>query len=124
MGVRPKDLGKRLTTEGFSTFWLVLAGCGSAVLAAGGTGIGWLGVALTFDLAIITMGYALGPISGGHFNPAVTLGLWVGGRCPANNLHPGPAGRRLCRRRGAVCHGQRPGRLRCRGQRLCVQGSW
>ena len=122
------DLGKRLTAEGFGTFWLVLAGCGSAVLAAGvpGTGIGWLGVALAFGLAVTTMGYALGPISGGHFNPAVTLGLWVGGRCPASDVLPYILAQlaRLCRRRGAVCHGQRPGRLRCCGQRLRVQWLW
>ncbi len=83
-------LGRRLIAEGFGTFWLVLGGCGSAVLAAGfpGTGIGFLGVALAFGLSVTTMAYAVGPVSGGHFNPAVTLGLFVGGRCPAGDVLP------------------------------------
>jgi aquaporin Z len=70
------------------TFWLVLGGCGSAVLAAGfpGLGIGFEGVALAFGLTVLTGVYALGPISGGHFNPAVSFGLWAGGRFPASQL--------------------------------------
>ena len=70
--------------------WLVLGGCGSAVLAAAfpGVGIGLLGVSLAFGLTVLTMAYAVGPISGGHFNPAVSLGLWAGGRFPGNGLAP------------------------------------
>jgi aquaporin Z len=81
---------KRYGAEFFGTFWLVLGGCGSAVLAAGfpDVGIGWLGVALAFGLAVLTMAYAIGHISGGHMNPAVSLGLWAGGRFPANQLLP------------------------------------
>lgn len=72
------------------TFWLVLGGCGSAVLAATfpAVGIGFLGVALAFGFTVLTGVYALGPISGKHFNPAVTVGLWAGGRFPASQLVP------------------------------------
>ena len=72
------DMKRRLGAEVFGTFWLVLGGCGSAVLA--GEFIGVLGVALAFGLTVVTMAYAVGGISGGHFNPAVTLGLVVAGR--------------------------------------------
>ncbi len=84
------SLGKRLGAEFFGTFWLVLGGCGSAVLAAGfpGLGIGFAGVALAFGLTVLTMAYALGPISGGHFNPAVSVGLVAGGRFPIGELVP------------------------------------
>ncbi|GAB3374653.1 aquaporin Z [Lysobacter rhizosphaerae] len=84
----------RLGAELVGTFWLVLGGCGSAVLAAkfGGDGnplgIGLLGVSLAFGLTVLTGVYALGHISGGHFNPAVSLGLWAGGRFPARDLLP------------------------------------
>lgn len=76
---------RKLGAEFIGTFWLVLGGCGSAVLAAAfpQLGIGFAGVALAFGLTVLTMAYALGPISGGHFNPAVTLGLTVAGRFPA-----------------------------------------
>jgi len=81
---------QRLAAEFIGTFWLVLGGCGSAVLAAKfpGVGIGFLGVALAFGLTVLTMVYALGPISGGHFNPAITVGLAVGGRFSAADVIP------------------------------------
>jgi aquaporin Z len=78
----------KLAAEFVGTFWLVLGGCGSAVLAAAypQLGIGFAGVSLAFGLTVLTGAYALGPISGGHFNPAVSLGLWAGGRFPAASL--------------------------------------
>ena len=78
----------KLLAEFIGTFWLVLGGCGSAVLAAAfpGVGIGLLGVSFAFGLTVLTGAYALGPISGGHFNPAVSIGLWAGGRFPAAQL--------------------------------------
>ena len=74
------DMPRRLGAEFFGTFWLTFAGCGSAVLAAGfpSLGIGFLGVSLAFGLTVLTMAYAVGHISGGHFNCAVTVGLWAG----------------------------------------------
>ena len=83
-------MGKRLGAEFFGTFWLVFGGCGSAVLAAAfpQLGIGFAGVALAFGLTVLTMAYAVGHISGGHFNPAVSVGLWAGGRFPARDLLP------------------------------------
>jgi aquaporin Z len=80
----------KLIAEFLGTFWLVLGGCGSAVIAAGfpDVGIGLLGVSLAFGLTVLTMAYAVGPISGGHFNPAVSFGLWAAGRFPANRLLP------------------------------------
>jgi aquaporin Z len=80
----------KLAAEFLGTFWLVLGGCGSAVLAAAfpQLGIGFAGVSLAFGLTVLTGAYALGPISGGHFNPAVSLGLWAGGRFPASQLLP------------------------------------
>jgi len=80
----------KLSAEFIGTFWLVLGGCGSAVLAATfpEVGIGLTGVSLAFGLTVLTGAYALGPISGGHFNPAVSIGLWAGGRFPAGQLLP------------------------------------
>jgi aquaporin Z len=80
----------KLSAEFLGTFWLVLGGCGSAVLAAAfpEVGIGLVGVSFAFGLTVLTGAYALGPISGGHFNPAVSVGLWAGGRFPAANLLP------------------------------------
>jgi aquaporin Z len=80
----------KIAAEFLGTFWLVLGGCGSAVLAAAfpQLGIGFAGVALAFGLTVLTGAYALGPISGGHFNPAVSVGLWAGGRFPASHVVP------------------------------------
>jgi len=79
---------QKLSAEFIGTLWLVLGGCGSAVLAAAfpDVGIGLLGVSLAFGLTVLTMAYAVGPVSGGHFNPAVSCGLWAAGRFPANQL--------------------------------------
>jgi aquaporin Z len=83
-------MSRKLAAEFIGTFWLVFGGCGSAVLAAAfpGLGVGFVGVALAFGLTVLTMVYAVGHISGGHFNPAVTVGLWAGGRFRAADIIP------------------------------------
>ena len=84
------DMQRRLVAEFLGTFWLVFGGCGSAVIAAAfpQLGIGFMGVSFAFGLTVLTMAYAVGHISGGHFNPAVTFGLWSAGRCANKHVLP------------------------------------
>src|SRR3954466_9801935 len=84
------DMSRRVVAEFFGTFWLVFGGCGSAVVAAGfpSLWVRFLGVSCAFGLTVLTMAYAVGHLSGGHFNPAVTLGLWAAGRCANKHVVP------------------------------------
>src|SRR3984957_2805727 len=88
--VKERLMSRKLAAEFFGTFWLVFGGCGSALLAAAfpHLGIAFAGVALAFGLTVLTMAYAVGGISGGHFNPAVSLGLAIAGRFSWNELFP------------------------------------
>src|SRR6476660_1752441 len=88
--MREFNLTQRILAEFLGTFWLVFGGCGSAVLAAAfpQVGIGLLGVSFAFGLSVLTMAYAVGHVSGGHFNPAVTVGVFAAGRFPAKDILP------------------------------------
>lgn len=119
---------KKLSAEFIGTLWLVLGGCGSAVLAAAfpNVGIGLHGVSLAFGLTVLTMAYAIGHISGCHLNPAVTLGLWAGKRFPASEILPYIIAQVLGAIAGAgifIYHRKRKSRV-LDGKRICHQRIW
>ena len=119
-------MGKKLGAEFIGTAWLVFGGCGSAVIAAAfpQLGIGFLGVSLAFGLTVLTMVYAFGHISGGHFNPAVSIGLWAGGRFAAKEICPYIVAQvvgAIVAAGASLPHRQRQGRLRRGRRRLRVQ---
>ena len=121
------DMSRRVVAEFFGTFWLVFGGCGAAVLAAGfpSLGIGFLGVSFAFGLTVLTMAYAVGHISGGHFNPAVTIGLWAAGRCANKHVIPYIVAQVIgAIIAAAVLVGDRVGQTGVGRRRVCLQRLW
>ncbi|MEZ4681736.1 MAG: aquaporin [Caldilineaceae bacterium] len=125
--IKGESMSKKIVAEFIGTFWLVLGGCGSAVLAAAfpDVGIGLLGVSLAFGLTVLTMAFAIGHISGCHLNPAVSIGLWAGGRFSAKDLVPYIVAQVVARLSQVVCSISLPVVRRafpCRW--LCFQRLW